>query len=451
MDPDHDNEFLPAYLPNARMGGLREQAGAITTHAYLDRFPTTDTNRNRHRVSETMKRFLALYIPELTSRPLEDGSFRLPIMENPGCAACHDIMDPMAAGFQSWAPKTASVRMVRVRRLIHWGKCIWRPTIRRMQKATATTRMVDAGTATARRRALATRRCRTATTTRKRRNGWAIRWPRLTLRVGWRPLLVEGLDQSRTAARSDGYDRPRCSRPAAAYNGQHEEFMAIAARFAGTNYNVKELLVDLVVSKNLRANSVTGTVTAQRAAQLADTGSYSLLSSTMLNQKFVGLFGSGVAEFNNPIAGAALSFSDFDGTARKSRAQTYTVNQISVVDRIAAMYSPGWVMADFNKPNANRLLFPGLTMADTPATKAGSDKILANISICTKCCGKSLSRPRMPKCSARTTCCSTSRTIARTVPARPVVVPVNDTNDADFHGARVGCGHRSTWWATSNS
>ena len=187
-----------------------------------------------------------------------------------------------------------------------------------------------------------------------------------------------------------------------------------------------------MTSKTLRANSVTGTVSAQRAAQLADTGSYSLLSSTMLNQKFVGLLGSGVAEFNNPIAGAALSFSDFDGTARKARAQNYTVNQISVVDRIAAMYSPGWVMADFNKPNANRLLFPGLTLADTPATKAGSDKILANIQYLHAVCGThaSATDPEVQ----RTYNLHSTLDDRASVPARPVTSAYNDANDPTYMG-----------------
>jgi hypothetical protein len=37
------------------------------------------------------------------------------------------------------------------------------------------------------------------------------------------------------------------------------------------------------------------------------------------------------------------------------------------------------VAADFAKPVATRLLFSGVTMADTPANKTGSDKILATI------------------------------------------------------------------------
>ena len=102
MNPADDTEFLPAVIPNARLGGMRETSGVLAQHAFLDRFPTTPTNRNRHRVSETMKRFAGVYIPLLSSRPLEDGTFRVTVMDNPGCAVCHDVMDPIAAGFQNW-------------------------------------------------------------------------------------------------------------------------------------------------------------------------------------------------------------------------------------------------------------------------------------------------------------------------------------------------------------
>ena len=61
VDPTNDNEVLPAVMPNLRSpNGIREHAGVMTTHSFLDRFPNTDTNSNRHRVSEASKRFIGL-------------------------------------------------------------------------------------------------------------------------------------------------------------------------------------------------------------------------------------------------------------------------------------------------------------------------------------------------------------------------------------------------------
>ena len=105
MNPADDNELLPAIMPNLRSpDGIREAAGVLVTQAFLDRFPSTDTNAHRHTVSEMSKRFVGLYIPLLASRPTEDGVFRNAVVDNPGCSVCHDVMDPMAGTLHNWAP-----------------------------------------------------------------------------------------------------------------------------------------------------------------------------------------------------------------------------------------------------------------------------------------------------------------------------------------------------------
>jgi len=128
VNPADDNEVLPAVIPEARLGGNREQAGVMTTHAMLDRFPTTETNRNRHRVSEMMKRFQRCLHPASGLPAVRDGQFRVTVMDNPGCAVCHDIMDPMAAAFQNWRPRIASARWVWVRRRTLCRTSTCRPT-----------------------------------------------------------------------------------------------------------------------------------------------------------------------------------------------------------------------------------------------------------------------------------------------------------------------------------
>ena len=93
-----------------------------------------------------------------------------------------------------------------------------------------------------------------------------------------------------------------------------------------------------------------------------------------------GCSGTGHAGFNNPFTGAALSYSEFDGgISRNTPATHFTSSQVSAIDGAALQNACRWVAADFAKPTATRLLFPAVTMADTPATQAGTDKILANI------------------------------------------------------------------------
>ena len=166
----------------------------------------------------------------------------------------------------------------------------------------------------------------------------------------------------------------------AAYNAQQEEFNEIAARFAAGGYRVKNLLVDLMLSKQARANAIEGTVSAARASALAEIGTGTLLSAGRLNRKAIGVLGTGHAGFANPFAGAALSLSGFDGgIARLKFEQNFTSSQVTASDGFAVQNACRWVAADFAKTVQTRLLFGGLAMTDTPANKVGSDRIQATI------------------------------------------------------------------------
>jgi hypothetical protein len=107
-NPADATELRPARIPqvSARYPGKAfAHAGVLSTNAWLSRFPTTDTNRNRHRSSRVFKQFMGLDIEALAQRPLDDsknGNFRVPTMENPNCMVCHTIMDPVAGAFRDW-------------------------------------------------------------------------------------------------------------------------------------------------------------------------------------------------------------------------------------------------------------------------------------------------------------------------------------------------------------
>ncbi len=104
------------------------------------------------------------------------------------------------------------------------------------------------------------------------------------------------------------------------------------------------------------------------------------LSAARLNRKFIGVLGSAHAGFNNPYAGPALQYSEFDGDcSHDDGADTSRQVRSATIDGAAVQNACRWVAADFAKPVADRLLFPLVTMTDTPATQAGTDKILANI------------------------------------------------------------------------
>ena len=80
-------------------------AGILNTKVFLQRYPTTATNRNRARSRWTYYHFLGLDIEKSASRttdPVALADTNNPTMHNPACTVCHRIMDPVAGVFQNY-------------------------------------------------------------------------------------------------------------------------------------------------------------------------------------------------------------------------------------------------------------------------------------------------------------------------------------------------------------
>ena len=94
LDPD---EFQPLQVEGI------PHAGLLTSPMFLNRFPTTATNRNRHRAAKTLLFFLATDILDLGQRPIDPTStVHNPTLNDSQCAGCHAVMDPVAGAFQNW-------------------------------------------------------------------------------------------------------------------------------------------------------------------------------------------------------------------------------------------------------------------------------------------------------------------------------------------------------------
>jgi mono/diheme cytochrome c family protein len=431
-----DNEWLPARVPS-RLGGVREHAGVLSTHAWLDSFPTTATNRNRHRVYILAKQFLATDITALGMRAVDDsGQFRVPVLENPACTTCHDTMDPIAAGFQNWAAnnrylpfKSAAGKDIALpgnyRASSYPRDANNQPYYRegdnwfRDQKAPGYGQTPMPGGFSG--------------------SPTALQWLGQQVAADSRFALgavhfwYEAVFGREPLKAPLTMDTPDAAAQLAAYNAQHAEFEEIAARFRAGGYKVKDLLVDLVTSRWFRAARATG-LNAARAAQLADVGSLNLLTPTQLNLKLAGLVGQAWTEFNNPYAGLALNYGDFDAIDRLTRAKSYTMLQAVTIDRLASTRSCALAQADFARPAGSRLLFPAVALTDTPATTAGRDAIVANV----RHLHKWLWKEDVPAADAevqRTVKLFEDVWAARaTAPVRPVACGFNNSNDPNYTG-----------------
>ena len=83
------------------------RAGLLTSQMFLNRYPTTSTNVNRHRSWAFYNLFLGIDILELAERRGDPTKAELeseaPVIEDPNCNVCHNVMDPVAGMFKDFS------------------------------------------------------------------------------------------------------------------------------------------------------------------------------------------------------------------------------------------------------------------------------------------------------------------------------------------------------------
>ncbi|MFT5484135.1 MAG: hypothetical protein ACI9GW_002797, partial [Halieaceae bacterium] len=80
-------------------------AGILTTPGWLARYPSTATNRNRARARWTWYHFLGVDIERLAARttdPVALADTDNPTLKNPNCTVCHEVLDPVAGAYQNY-------------------------------------------------------------------------------------------------------------------------------------------------------------------------------------------------------------------------------------------------------------------------------------------------------------------------------------------------------------
>jgi hypothetical protein len=92
-------------LSSSKKQYMWQHVGILNHLAFMQRYPTTATNRNRARARWTMLHFLDIDIEKSTQRPTDAAALadtNNPTLKNPACTACHERMDPVAASFQNY-------------------------------------------------------------------------------------------------------------------------------------------------------------------------------------------------------------------------------------------------------------------------------------------------------------------------------------------------------------
>ncbi len=93
----------PESYQEVRVPGI-PHAGILTSPMFLNRFPTSNTNINRHRSRMAYWFFLDIDINQFGNRPVDASADfgENPTLENPSCTVCHTTMDPVAGLFMNW-------------------------------------------------------------------------------------------------------------------------------------------------------------------------------------------------------------------------------------------------------------------------------------------------------------------------------------------------------------
>ena len=254
-DPEDHTDFQPA-----RIDGI-PHAGILTSPMFLNRYPTTRTNRNRGRARVVFDIFLdtdILAIEGVRPGNAVDITTPIPTIDNPLCSKCHVVLDPVASIFQNWDYK---------------GR--YRPS-----------RLDDGWYSDMELRGF---------------NGEimplsgnvdsSVQWlggkisldpkfPRAMVRV-----LVKGLTGKEPLTAPD---EEASQEELDAYIAERTLLNNIQARFVDDNYNLKTLVREIILSPYWRADGLTSSADMQAHA---NTGSQYLLSPEELDRKVEALFG----------------------------------------------------------------------------------------------------------------------------------------------------------------
>ncbi len=321
--------------------------GVLSSMAYLNQYPSTATNRNRARSRWTMYHFLGYNIEASAPRVKIDDADDAdnPTLNNPACTICHITMDPIAAGFQDFSDKgiyrysnkalDSLSREYKQTDLYEVGQT-WYADV------------LPAG----------------FNGEDKPQGEEPLRWlaeklvddPRFgpaAVKFWWPAVFGEEL----YATKSDEE-----------LVKQQEFVVEVVRKFKNSNWNLKDLLANLLLSDWYRAKNLAGDGD-NTEAPLTYSGNRLLTPEEMVTKQKSLFDNAGLYDANHNGA-----FGGIDSINIESRDRNMNVVKMNVVKANAYRESCSIAFKDFEKPKAMRTLFPLVELADT-----GEQKIRAQL------------------------------------------------------------------------
>lgn len=350
------NEFRPAVLPGI------PHAGVLSSLMFLNRYPTSATNRNRGRARLVYDVFLDVDILALDGeRPdgsAVDISSDAPTLENPDCVKCHSLLDPVASSFQNWNLRGTYA-----------------------PPRTWYTDMFQAGFA--------------GVAAPARSSGDSLQW--LTKKIAADPRFDDGIVRIvyRGLTGHDPLKAPAAGAPQAeteAYLAEAGHLDEITAKYVGANRNLKTLIKEIIVSPYWRAD---GLKNVAFSAVHEVTGATRLLTPEMLHRKIEALFGF---QWRGPVDQYAANRNVFSAARLLDPRQYYqqiyggidsfTITErltdpnglmVIVQERMANEMACYGVPNDFLSTRTARRLFPHVDTSTVLTSAQGQAAVRQNI------------------------------------------------------------------------
>ncbi|HVA47436.1 MAG TPA: hypothetical protein VNH11_13790 [Pirellulales bacterium] len=362
QDPDNPHEFIPVKL-KALVGrsrstdqesatGFYPHAGLLSTFQYLVRYPTTETNRNRLRARMYYQHFLGIDALELAARVSDAAAvtakYEIPTMQAAECVVCHKTVDPVAGLFQDYW-QFADGLGVYGRRKEGWFKDMFAAGFEGEDLP-----------ADERWRALQWLGERTA------------KDPRFAVAMVEHVYYI--LTGRKVLLPSKAIDDPLYPARQRAYREQRREIERIAADFAETNFNLKRVFQDWIMSDFYRADGLESAASGPcRLAELDDLGLVRMLAPEQLDRKLKAVFGESWGKLDGQLA---MLYGGIDSKEVTERASDPS-GAMGAIQRIMSNdVACKQTARDFARPMHERLLFPAIEPAVVPGESHEGDQAL---------------------------------------------------------------------------
>ena len=353
-------------------------AGILNSLAFLDRYPNTETNRNRARARWVYKHFLGVDIERSAprSQKIEDlTDTNNPTMNNPACSVCHEIMDPVAGAYQNYAIRPSTYRSQQGKHSLPWNYLnppdgsqslfqegdLWYRDMRPPSFNGQMLETPDIGV---------------------RWLGQKIadddRFPKATVEFWWPAVMgQEIVNAPEEANDSDFNDK------LAIYEAQQTSIKDIAQKFKTSNFNLKVMLAEMVMSPWFAATGLSEDILSPAKTAI---GRGQLLTPEKISRKLRAIWGTSWGEIiesrNEPFKWDYLNdewqYAAFIGTidsfSMTERPRDFNVAMYNVIYKQAAELSGGFVARDLLVPDNDRHIFRGINVDTQPVSS--SDKLI---------------------------------------------------------------------------